>query len=86
MGIRTVRFNDEDERTLAAVRRRTGLPVAEILRRGLRAYDTASREEVAARPYDVYRRLDLGSGGSGTAPAKKAKAAIAKIIAAKHRR
>lgn len=86
MGIRTVRLNDEDERTLAAVRKRTGLTISEILKRGLRAYDTASREEAAARPYDVYRRLDLGPGGNAAAPARDAKAAIGEVIVAKHRR
>ena len=56
------------------------------MKRGLRAYDEASREEATARPYDVYRRLDLGSGGYAVAPAGDAKAAIAEVIAAKHRR
>lgn len=86
MGVRTVRLDDEAERTLAAVRKRTGLTISEVLKRGLRAYDIASREVAATRPYDVYRRLDLGSGGYAVAPARDAKAAIAEVIAAKHRR
>ena len=85
MGVRTVRLDDEAERALAAVRKRTGLTISEVLKRGLRAYDEASREEATARPYDVYRRLDLGSGGYAVAPAGDAKAAIAEVIAAKHR-
>ena len=72
MGVRTVRLDDEAERTLAAVRKRTGLTISEVLKRGLRAYDIASREESATRPYDVYRRLDLGSGGYAVAPARDA--------------
>ena len=37
MGVRTVRLDDEAERTLAAVRKRTGLTISEVLKRGLRA-------------------------------------------------
>ena len=61
MGVRTVRLDDEAERTLAAVRKRTGLTISEVLKRGLRAYDEASSREAVQRPYDVYRRLDLGA-------------------------
>ena len=72
--------------TLAAVRKRTGLTISEVLKRGLHAYDAASREDAAARPYDIYHRLDLGLGGYATAPARDAKAAIAEVVAARHRR
>ena len=85
MGVRTVRLDDEAERTLAAVRKRTGLTISEVLKRGLHAYDKASSREAVQRPYDVYRRLDLGPGGSAIAPARDAKAAIAEVIAARHR-
>ena len=86
MDVRTVRLDDEDERTLAAVCKRTGLTITEILKRGLCAYDEASRQEAATRPYDVYRRLDLGPGGYSQAPASDAKPTLARVIAAKHRR
>ena len=48
MGVRTVRLDDEAERTLAAVRKRTGLTISEVLKRGLRAYDSASNADEAA--------------------------------------
>ena len=84
MGVRTVRLDDEAERTLAAVRKRTGLTVSEVLRRGLRAYDASSRE-TATRPFEAYQRLDLGPGSSAVAPARDAKTAIAEVIATRHR-
>ena len=86
MGVRTVRLDDEAERTLAAVRKRTGLTISEVLKRGLRAYDAASYAGAAARPFDVYRQLDLGPGGYAVASARDAKAVVAEVIAAKHRR
>ena len=86
MGVRTVRLDDEAERTLADVRKRTGLTISEVLKRGLRAYDAASSREAATRPYEVYQRLDLGPGGYAAVPARDAKAAIAEVIAAQHRR
>ncbi len=85
MGVRTVRLDDEAERTLAAVRKRTGLTISEVLKRGLRAYDAASNAEAATRPYEVYHSLDLGPGGYAVAPARDAKSVIAEVIAAKRR-
>ena len=85
MGVRTVRLDDEAERTLAAVRKRTGLTISEVLKRGLRAYDSASADEAAARPFNVYCGLDLGPGGYAVAPARDAKSVIAEVIAAKRR-
>ena len=86
MSVRTVRLDDEAERTLAAVRQRTGLTISEVLRRGLDAYAAASIDDAAARPYEVYRRLDLGPGGHAIVAAREAKAAIAEAVATKNRR
>ena len=86
MGTRTVPLDDEAERTLATIRKRTGLTITEILKRGLRAYDEASRHEAATCPYHVYRRLDLRPGGYSQAPARDAKPTVARVIVDMHRR
>ena len=86
MGVRTVRLDDAAERTLAEVRKRTGLTISEVLKRGLHTYAAAALEAAAATPFEVYRRLDLGSGGYAIAPAREAKAAVAEAVAAKRRR
>ncbi|MDE2989818.1 MAG: hypothetical protein OXU21_01950 [Chloroflexota bacterium] len=86
MGVRTVRLDDEAERTLAAVRQRTGLTISEVLKRGLHAYAAASLDDAAETPYEVYRRLNLGPGGYAVAAARDAKAAVVAVVAAKHRR
>lgn len=59
MGIRSVRLDDEAESPLAAIRRRTGLPISEVLKRGLKAYEASISDETAEAPYEIYRRLDL---------------------------
>lgn len=85
MGIRTVRLDADSESALNEVRKRTGLSVSEILRRGIRAY-AASVEEVATTPYEVFEGLDLGPGGYALAPSERAKEAVVGIIREKHGR
>ena len=86
MSVRTVFLDDDDEATLAYLRKRTGLSVADVLKRGLESYAEIVRDEVAAKPFDVYRRLDLGPGGYAIAPARDAKAALVEVLRDKHRR
>ncbi len=39
MGTRTVRLDDEAEKTLAKLKKVTGLSISEVLKRGLSAYE-----------------------------------------------
>jgi hypothetical protein len=85
MGTRTVRLDEQTERTLQKLRKSTGLSISEVLKRGVQAYSeqAANRAEVA--PYEVYRRIELGkTGGWAVAPARDAKRAICGVIARKH--
>ncbi len=84
MGSRSVRLDEDTEKALAKLTRMTGLSISEVLKRGVFAYRNKALEESARRPYEIYRQLDLGSGGYARAPAKKAKTAIADIIRNKH--
>ena len=86
MGIRTVRLDDRAEGTLAELRKRTGLSISEVFKRGLRAYAAAVHDEMAETPYQVFRRLDLGPGRHALAPAERAKTAVVGAIGEKHRR
>ncbi|MGI9304958.1 MAG: hypothetical protein ACR2RB_19970 [Gammaproteobacteria bacterium] len=68
MGTRTVRLDEEAEKTLEEIKRATGMSVSSALKRGL----IALREEIAQRPpaeapYDIYETLDLGPGGYANA-------------------
>ena len=86
MGIRTVRLDDDAEAVLADLRRRTGLSISDVFKRGLQAYASAARDAEIKMPYEIYRKLDLGPGGYAVAPAREAKARIAKTIAAKYKK
>ncbi|SDY15710.1 hypothetical protein SAMN05421644_1344 [Allochromatium warmingii] len=86
MGTRTVRLDDEAEKSLENLRHLTGLSISEVLKHGLRVYEQQAREEVNRRPYDIYRELDLGPGGYAQAPARSAKSAIADVMRRKHGR
>lgn len=87
MGTRTVRMDDASEATLADLRRRTGLSISEVVRRGLRAYERELDSDITRRPYEVYKSLGLPRDGErALAPAAKAKEAVAEIIRKKHGR
>lgn len=84
MGTRTVRLDDEAEKTLERLRHLTGLSISEVLKQGLKSYECQAVEQTKRRPYDIYRQLDLGEGGYASVPAREAKSAVAAIIRRKH--
>ena len=86
MVTRTVRLDDDAERTLERLRNLTGLSISEVLKRGLIAYQNEAMRETERRPIDIYRELDLGAGGYAVAPARDAKRAVAAAIRRKHGR
>ena len=86
MGTRTVRLDEEAERTLDRVRTMTGLSISEVLKQGLSAYENDILEQAYRKPYEIFRQLDLGAGGYAIAPAREAKSAIAEVIRRKHSR
>lgn len=86
MSTRTVRLDDEAERTLERVRAMTGLSISEALKQGLSAYENDIVEQAQRTPYEIFRQLDLGDGDDALAPARDAKSAIAEVIRRKHAR
>jgi hypothetical protein len=63
MATRTVRLDDEAERALKEVQETTGLPISEVLKRGLHAIrDEVARTETQTA-CDTYQSLDIGPGG-----------------------
>ncbi len=86
MGTRTVRLDEEAERTLDRVRTMTGLSISEVLKQGLSAYESHIMEQTHRKPYEIFRQLDLGAGGYALAPARDAKSAIAEVIRRKRSR
>lgn len=86
MSTRTVRLDDDAETLLASLQKQTGLSISSVLKRGLETFATVAREEAAVRPYEVYRRLGLGTGSDAVAPAAEAKDRVVEIIRQKHNR
>jgi len=86
MGTRSVRLDDETERTLARLTKMTGLTISEILKRGVLSLEEQSRSQSWRKPFEIYRELDLGPGGYAIADARDAKAAVAAAIRKKHGR
>jgi hypothetical protein len=79
-------LDDEAEKTLAALRKKTGLSISEVLKRGLIAYRAVAFDENGVRPYEIYRELDLGEGGYATAQSRDAKTAVVEAIERKRAR
>lgn len=86
MGTRTVRLDEEAEKTLAKLKKMTGLSISEVLKRGLMSYKKTALNEPTQKPYDVFCRLDLGEGGYAVVPAREAKSSVADVIRKKHNR
>lgn len=80
MATRTVRLDDEAEAALRQIREATGLPISEALKRGLRSLQQRVDQESHRTPYDVYRELDHGPGGSAIAPSTDTRRAVRTAI------
>jgi hypothetical protein len=68
MATRTVRLDDEAEAVLRQIRKTTGLPITEALKRGLHSLLDDVRSEANRTPYDIFSELDCGPGGYAIAP------------------
>ena len=86
MGTGSVRLDEDTEKTLDMLTRMTRLTNSELLKRSVFAYRSNALEETARKPYEIFRQLDLGSGGYARVPAKNAKTAVSDIISKKHGR
>ena len=86
MGTRSVRLDDETEKALARLARATGMSISEILKRGVSSLEATVAEKGYRKPWELYSKLALGSGGYARAPARSAKAAARERIRSKHGR
>ena len=86
MRTRTVRLDEESERALDEIQRRTGASVSAALKRGLLVLRDQVREKEHPTFGEIYRTLDLGPGGYLRGSARQAKELVRAAIARKHRR
>lgn len=68
MGLRTVRLDDETEKVLKQVIKKTGWSVSTALKRGVLVLRDAVGRNGQQSAFEIYRRLDLGPGGYAIAP------------------
>ena len=80
MATRTVRLDEEAEAALLRIRQATGLPISEALKRGLRSLQSQIAEEAKRTPYDIYRELHLGPGGSAIAPSTETRRGVVRAL------
>jgi hypothetical protein len=80
MATRTVRLDDEAEAVLREIRDATGLPISEVLKRGLRSLGDRVKRETQRMPYDIYRELDHGPGGSAISASTDTRRAVRAAI------
>lgn len=101
MGLRTVRLDEEEEAILGDLREKTGGSISEVLRRGLRSYDTYvngvrlgdRKGETIGEAYTrIMRRYADGPDGasdeaeSAPMPRRRHKEAVVQAIRERHRR
>lgn len=84
MKTRSVRLDKETEELLNYIHEKTDLNITEIFKRGIRTLAKEIDEQSFVPPYEIFKSLDLGSGGESRAISAKAKQEIKKIIAGKY--
>jgi hypothetical protein len=80
MALRTVRLRPEAEKALKRIMERTGCSVSAALNDGVLVLRERLAEYQAASAWDVYRTLDLGSGGYAVAPSSRAREGVRQAI------
>lgn len=86
MGIRTVRLDDETEKVLKQVTKRTGWSVSTVLKRGVLVLRDEVGHDSQRSAFEIYRRLDLGLGGYALAPSTETRRGMQIALRRKSRR
>jgi hypothetical protein len=86
MPLHSVRFDDETDQALARVCDATGASPSDVLKRGVMVLAKSIDRKRPVRPFDLYRKLDLGPGGYALGSARNAKQVVRALIKRKHRR
>jgi len=86
MGVRTVRLDEDAEKVLDQLVKRTGLSISAVFKEGLLALRTRLAAEPRRSPYEIYKELDLGPGGSALAPSTETRRGVREALRRKHNR
>jgi hypothetical protein len=80
MSVKTVRLDEQSERTLQQLIRSTGLTASALFKRGLQALREQMEHEESSAPFEVYRRLDLGPGGDAIADSTQVRQGVREAV------
>jgi hypothetical protein len=86
VGIRTVRLDDETEKVLKQVTKRTGWSVSTVLKRGVLVLRDKVGHTNERSAFEIYRRLDLGPSGYALAPSTETRREMQIALRRKSRR
>jgi hypothetical protein len=84
--MRTVRLDDETEKALAQVTKKTGWSLSTALKRGVLALHDKVGRSSQQSAFEIYRRLDLGPGGYALAPSTQTRRGMQIALRRKSRR
>jgi hypothetical protein len=80
VAVRTVRLDDEAEKTLEQVMRIAGLSISGAFTRGLFLLRDDLVRKAQRTPYDIYAELDLGPGGYAVAPSTETRRGVQEAL------
>lgn len=86
MGLRTVRLDDDTEKVLKLVRKKTGWSVSTTLKRGVLALGNETGPSITRSAFEIYRQLDLGPGGYAIAPSTETRRGMQLVLKRKPHR
>lgn len=84
MTTRSVRLDDEAERALAEIRRRSGQSISSAIKLSLISFRDNVLSRQRRRPSEFFLEYDFGEGGYAIGPARKSRRVLREKLA--HRR
>jgi hypothetical protein len=86
MTTRSVRLDDEAERALAEIRRRSGQSISSAIKLSLISFRDNVLSHQARRPSEFFLQYDLGEGGYSIGPARESRQVVRKKLAQRRSR
>ena len=80
MASRTVRLDDDTEKILGQLVKRTGMSVSAVLKQGVLALNDNLTQQPQRTPFEIYQDLDLGPGGYAIAPSTETRRGVQEAI------
>lgn len=86
MATRSVRLDDEAERALAEVRRRSGQSISGAIKLSLLSFRDNVLSHQGRRPSEFFLQYDFGEGGYAVGPARESRRVVRKKLAQRRAR